>query len=201
MFSSDRRVVPWRSAPQAKGQPIVERDDVARLVAGPPALADLGPRAMFATQTYCVASHVAYYLTPEWARTGRTSADPGVATNRYPLVWIDGDGRQILLGGHHRSLAAVIEGRPVRCRVLRHGDEPLAVLPLLLAGPMSTTATLGATSTDDSDQAAALVAAVRTVLVPDLAVARRVLERLGLDGDVGADRLAMATTGRCQLGR
>lgn len=196
-FSGDRRVVPWPSAPRRKGEPVVATGDIGRLIAGPPALADLDPRVMFATQTFCVASHVAYYLGPEWARTGRTSADAGKPSNRYPLVWVDGDGRQILLGGHHRSLAALIQGRPVRCRVLRaEGDDAVAVLPLLLAGP-SAPVPHGATS--DPAEATATITALSTALVPDLSVARETLVRLGFAEDLIADRLEMATTGRCRL--
>lgn len=197
VFNSAMRVVPWPSAPQRKGQPVVASEDVGRLITGPPALADLDPRAMFATQTFCVASHVGYYLGSEWPRTGRTSADPGKFANRYPLVWVDPDGRQILLGGHHRSLAALIQGRPVRCRVLRtEGDDAVAVLPLLLAG---SSARVDHRATSDPVEAAATVEAVRTALVPDLEIARQTMVRLGFADELIADRLEMATTGRCRL--
>lgn len=193
-FSSDRRVVPWPLAPRRKGQPYVAQEDMARLLTGPPALVDLDPRLMHATQTFCVASHVRYYLTETWERTGITSADPGVASNRYPLVWIDGEGRQIVLGGHHRSLAALLDGRPVRCRVLRTDpDGALALLPVLLIGESASVPT---TATDDAATAARLVARRQTVLVPDLDTGQRVLAELGLSEAAIADRTAMASTGR-----
>ena len=196
-FSGDRRVVPWPSAPRSKRKPLIAQRDVDRLLGGPPALADLDPRPMFATQTFCVASHVHYYLTPTWARTGRTSADQGKSQNRYPLVWIDEAGRQIILGGHHRSLAALIEGRPVRSRILRpEGDLATAVLPLLLVGASSPLADL---ATTDAGAASVAIEAVRTVLVPDLATASDVLRHLGLGDELADDRLTMATTGRCRL--
>ena len=197
VFTGDRRVVPWPSAARLKHQPLVPLEDVARLLAGPPALADLDPRVMFATQTFCVASHVAYYLSPVWARTGRTSADAGKASNRYPLVWVDDDGRQVLLGGHHRSLAALIEGRPVRCRVLRpESDDAVAVLPLLLAGPSAGVDHLTAS---DPEEAAATIGALGTALVPDLSIARATLVRLGFADELISDRIEMAGIGRCRL--
>ncbi len=193
-FSSDRRVVPWPLAPRRKGQPYVAQEDVVRLLTGPPSLADLDPRLMHATQTFCVASHVGYYLTGTWERTGITSADPGVASNRYPLVWIDDEGRQILLGGHHRSLAALLDGRPVRCRVLRTDpDGAIALLPVLLIGESASVPT---TATDDPGTAAALVTRRQSVLVPDLDTGRRVLAELGLSEAAIADRTAMALFGR-----
>ncbi len=196
-FNGDRRVVPWPSAPRRKREPVVAAEDIGRLIAGPPALADLDPRVMFATQIFCVAHHVAYYLGPEWARTGRTSADAGKPSNRYPLVWVDGDGRQILLGGHHRSLAALIQGRPVRCRVLRtEGDDAVAVLPLLLAG---SAATVDHLATSEPAEAATTIEAAATALVPDLSIARETLVRLGFTEELIADRIEMATTGRCRL--
>ncbi|MGI8755651.1 MAG: hypothetical protein ACR2MB_07285 [Acidimicrobiales bacterium] len=196
-FTGDRRVVPWPSAPRWKHKPLIEQGDVDRLLGGPPALADLEPRAMFATQTFCVASHVRYYAGTEWARTGRTSADQGRPQNRYPLVWIDEDGRQILLGGHHRSLAALIQGRPVRCRVLRpEGDSATAVLPLLLIGSTSALAEL---ATSHASAAATAIEEARTVLVSDLATAADVLCHLGFSDELAEDRLTMARTGHTRL--
>ena len=196
-FTGDRRVVPWPSAPRWKGRPLIAQDDIDHLLGGPPAIADLDPRPMFATQTFCVASHVSYYLTSRWPRTGRTSADQARPQNRYPLVWIDDGGRQLLLGGHHRSLAALIQGRPVRCRVRRaEASAATPVLPLLLVGSISVLADL---ATEDAQVAAAAVGASRTALVPDFATAAEVLRQLDFNDELAHDRLTMARTGRCRL--
>lgn len=192
-----RTVVPWPSAPRQRGRKVVDDPDVLRLLVGPPTVADLDPRRMYATQTFCVSSHVAYYRTGVWERTGQTSADRGRAHNRYPLVWVDNVGRQILLAGHHRSLAALIDSRPVRCRVLRStGDDSSAVLPLLLVGEGCAVAHTVAT---DPATAAHLVQDGRTALVPDRLAAERTLVTLGLPADVVDDRMTMATTGRCMI--
>lgn len=194
-FTSDKRVVPWRSAPRQKHKPLIGQADLERLLTGAPALADVDPRHLYATQTWVVASHVAYYRTRTWETTGTTSADRGQPANRYPLIWVDERGRHIILGGHHRSFAALLGGRTVRARVLRpNGDDSTAVLPLLLAG---TATALGHRATTDPVAAADLIRNGETVLVPDLAVAEATLEVLGLDPEVVADRLAMAATGRC----
>ena len=197
LFHSPLKVVPWKSAPQRKGHPVVGSLDRARLLAGAPAVADLDPRFMLSTQTYVVESHVRHYLTDTWETTGRTSAEQGRSHNRWPLVWIDEQGHQILLGGHHRSLAALIQARMVRCRVLRPpGDSALAVLPRLLVGASTS---LPHHSVDDPDIAAAEITGGTTVLVPDLAVAESALQALGLSPDLVADRLAMAGTGHVQI--
>ena len=83
-FTTDKRVVPWRSAPRRKGEPLAPPAEVARLLEGGPALADVDPRALFATQTWVVASHVAYYRTDRWETTGTTSADQHQVRRRCP---------------------------------------------------------------------------------------------------------------------
>jgi len=85
-FTTDKRVVPWRSAPRRKGEPLAPPAEVARLLGGGPALVDVDPRALFATHTWVVASHVAYYRTDRWETTGTTSADQHQYANRYPAL-------------------------------------------------------------------------------------------------------------------
>ncbi|MCD9624231.1 hypothetical protein [Rhabdothermincola salaria] len=183
----DRTVVPWPTAPRKKHDPRVDPDLVHRVLAGPPTLADIDPRDLYASQPWVVRQHVAYYLTGRWERTGTTSADVWSAFNRYPVVHIDAQGRHILFGGHHRSMAALLEGRPLRARVRRLSpDQPLAVLPHLLVG--STTPFL-ALHTADHRTAAAAVSAGSTVLVPTVTTARRVLRALELAPALVADRL------------
>ena len=198
-FSSDKTVVPWRSAPRRKHEPLVTPDQVSSLLAGGPWVVDVDPRTMHATQPWVVASHAAHYVTGVWETTGATSADLASFANRYPLVHVDDRGRSIILAGHHRSFVALVEGRPVRARVLRPpGTTTVAVLPRLLAGPESPVPHRVAT---DPDEAAAAIRAGTTVLVPTLAHAEPVLKALGLPPDLVADRLAMAEHGRCFLDR
>ncbi len=131
------------------------------------------------------------------ATNGPDPADQARPQNRYPLVWIDDGGRQLLLGGHHRSLAALIQGRPVRCRVRRaEASAATPVLPLLLVG---ATCVLADLATEDAQVAAAAVGASRTALVPDFATAAEVLRQLNFSDELADDRLTMARTGRCLL--
>lgn len=193
----DRTVCPWRSARRLKGQPLIEPATVAAVLAGSPYLADIDPRQLRCTQTWVLHQHVAWYLTGEWERTGTTSADRDKAHNRYPLIYQDQWGDLVIAAGHHRSMAALIEGRPVRARVLRPaGATAIAVLPHLLVGPNVDVAS-GTTATDDATDAAQVVRCGAPAILPTFDTAKRTLEQLGLSADMIEDRLAMARRGAC----
>ncbi|MEI6403503.1 MAG: hypothetical protein WCP59_15095 [Actinomycetota bacterium] len=160
------------------------------MLSEPPALAEVDPRELWATQPWVVRHHVAYYLTGEWERTGRTSADQHAIANRYPLVLAAPRGRLTILTGHHRSLAALIEGRPVTVRVSpTHADTPVAVLPLLTVDRRSTI-----DAADDTDPAtvAELIRAGHRVHLPSLTTASAVLHSVGLKPAEIRDRLTVA---------
>lgn len=181
--------LPWPPVPRRKHALRVAPDLVEAVLAGPPHLVDLDPRRLFATQRSVVHQHAAYYLTGEWERTGRTSADQASIANRYPLVVVD-RGRPVIVGGHHRALAALVEGRPVRARVAPAGPVTArAVTPRLFVG-----AGLSLPHTDATDPAAAAeaITAGLTVLVPHADQVAAVLDRLGLTPAEVADRLAIA---------
>lgn len=194
---SDRTVCPWQSARRLKRQPLVEPDPVAAVLAGTPYLADVDPRQLRCTQTWVLHQHVAWYLTGQWERTGTTSADRGKAHNRYPLIYQDQWGDLVIAAGHHRSMAALIEGRPVRARVLRPaGATAVALLPnLFIGGPDSVPFAVNIAG--EPEVAADLVRAGQATSVFDLAVATDALAHLGMDAELIDDRLAMARTGTC----
>lgn len=195
----DRIVCPWPSARRLKGQPLVAPDTVATLLAGGPYLTDVDPRRLRCTQTWVLHQHLTWYLTGEWERTGTTSADRGKAHNRYPLIYEDQWGELVILAGHHRSMAALVEGRPVRARVLRPAAATsVAVLPnLLVADP--ATVPFRTTVTDNAGIAADIVASGKTAGVEDVDLARATLGRLGFREEVITDRLTMAIEGRTLL--
>jgi hypothetical protein len=193
----DRTVCPWRSARRLKGKPLVEPGPVAAVLTGSPYLADVDPRQLHCTQTWVLHQHVAWYLTGQWERTGTTSADRGKAHNRYPLIYEDQWGDLVIAAGHHRSMAALIEGRPVRARVLRpEGATAVAVLPHLFV-TSSGTGGSGATSTDDAHEAAKVISSGETSVVPSLEIATKALQHLGMASALVQDRLEMASHGRC----
>jgi len=195
----DRTVCPWRSARRLKGQPLVEPDAIASVLSGSPYLADVDPRHLHCTQTWVLQQHVDWYLTGEWERTGTTSADREKAHNRYPLIYEDQWGELVIAAGHHRSMAALIEGRPLRARVLRPaGATAVAVLPNLLLGDAATIA-FATANTSEPQSAADLVQASQVAVVTDLATATDALVHLGLAPELVEDRLSMARNGTCWM--
>jgi hypothetical protein len=135
-----RILTPWPRAPRMKHRQLYDRDLVGQFVAEPPRLTDVDPVALFCTQNWVLCGHVSYYLSGEWEVTGRTSADMCQRANRYPLVYVDERGRHIILAGHHRSMAARLEGRALRARVVgSSADGEVVVTPTLTVdGPVLT---------------------------------------------------------------
>lgn len=132
--SHARIVVPWPCPGRRKHEPLYDHELVGRFVSEQPRLTEVDPTGLHATQTWVVRSHVDYYLSGEWERTGRTSADMHQRANRYPLIHLDSRGRLLILAGHHRSMAALIEGRPVLARVVGTSpDVGVAVTPSVIA--------------------------------------------------------------------
>lgn len=127
-------VTPWARATRRKGVALYDRDVVGEFVAQPPQLTEVDPASLVATQTWVVREHVRYYLTGEWERTGRTSADMHQRASRYPLISPDDRGQLLILAGHHRAMAARIEGRMLQTRVVGQAVEGLvAVTPSIWA--------------------------------------------------------------------
>lgn len=158
-------IAPWHSGNRRRALTLLDDIQV------PVRLRPVDPRRLSCTQTWVVRHHVEYYLTGEWERTGRTSADRGQAANRFPIVVGD-----TIVAGHHRTAAALLAGRMLLVRAVE-GAGPIAVTPTLFIGAEDPQV-VGATTVGD-DQAARLV-----------------LERRGLSELEVADRMSMATTGR-----
>jgi hypothetical protein len=193
----DRAVCPWRSARRLKGKPLVEPGPVVAVLTGSPYLADVDPRQLHCTQTWVLHHHVAWYLTGQWERTGTTSADRGKAHNRYPLIYQDQWGDLVIAAGHHRSMAALIEGRPVRARILRpEKATAVAVLPHLLVA-RNGNVEVEATPTDGGHEAASVVSSGETAVVSSFEVATMALQHLGMASGLVQDRLEMASRGTC----
>lgn len=137
-------VAPWPRPGRRKGDQLYDRDMVSSFVGEQPRLTDVDPADLYATQTWVLRSHVSYYSSGEWERTGRTSADMHQRANRYPLLYRDGRGRLLILAGHHRSMAALIEGRSVQARLVGASPDvgvaitPSVVTPSVVAGDDDT---------------------------------------------------------------
>lgn len=116
---SDTGVAPWPRAPRIKGQRQYDPDLVAEALRKPPVLEKVDPRILYATQPGLARTHVEYYQTDEYRRTGKTAADQNNAGNRFPVVYVNKKGQHLLLAGHHRALADMLAGRELDAIVVR----------------------------------------------------------------------------------
>lgn len=80
----------------------------------PPQIREFDPRELYSSQSGIAQSHVRYYLTDEYQKTGRTSADQHALGNQYPVILQRSSGRNAILSGHHRATAALLRGVPLR---------------------------------------------------------------------------------------
>ena len=153
----------------------------------------MDPRTLYASQPSVLRHHVQYYLTASWEITGRTSADMHKLSNRYPLVHVDADGGLKILAGHHRSAAALLEGRPVLARIaVADGAELPASCPVSPGVPVVPRLRLSADAhTEPPDVVARAMEAGATLLVPDEGDAGDVLAALGLTAEEREDRLRL----------
>ena len=107
---------PWpRVAKTKQGLPI-DRERVRQVLSQPPELHDFDPRNLHSTQPSVLRAHAAFYMDSSYEDTGQTSADQDNVGNRFPVVYRDRRGRNIILSGHHRATAALLRGEPLRAR-------------------------------------------------------------------------------------
>lgn len=176
---ADFILCPWRRAGRLKaGDPVLDKN-TAEVLQAPIWLSLVDPRRLWASQPRVLRIHAAYYLTGEWERTGITSADQHVAANRFPVIVPDRLGRLIIRTGHHRSLAALVEGRPLVCRLATAPpDGAVALTPRLLVGETSRLEHVVPRS------AAEGVGLIRSgiTIVCNEALARTIADRLGAAG-------------------
>jgi hypothetical protein len=118
------------------------------------------------------------------------------AANRYPIVAVGASGRMRIVTGHHRTFAALVQGRLLLARLAavdRSVDRVTAVTPLIRL--------LRERAGSDAERAIDFLEGARGTLVRSEDEAENALTQLGLDEEQVADRLHMATTGRVLGGR
>lgn len=169
-------ICPWPKSGMPKLGDHVLAANTAHVLQGPVWLSHVDPRLLWASQPRVVRTHAEYYLTGTWERSGITSADRNVAANRFPTVAPDRLGRLVIRTGHHRSLAALVQGRPLVCRLATAPpDGAVAWTPTLLVGTHSR---LPHTPVDDVERALELISAGIAVLCRDEIAAGLVYQRL-----------------------
>lgn len=184
---ADRVLLPWVRASRRRGPTGIEqathlRATVSDILARPPRLMEVDPRHLRATQPWAVRYHVRYYLTGAWERTGITSANRDSEANRYPMITLGAE--RVIHTGHHRALAALIEGRALLARTTT--DDPrwaVAVTPSLHVG---TVTPLPAIATPTSTEGADVIDNGGIALVATQAIAKATLDLLAPSS--GGDR-------------
>jgi hypothetical protein len=122
---------PWPRALRWKHRSAPHRSAAAEILERPPVLTEVDPRTLRASQPAVLRSHVAHYLSGEWERTGRTSADRHSLANQYPLVVDTAEGHRVVVAGHHRAVAALIQAQPLLARIRSEAARPIALTPFV----------------------------------------------------------------------
>lgn len=116
-----KAVVPMKAASRSKRRESYDKDLVhgtlRAAMTGPEQLKEYDPRTLRATQPMVTRAGVEHYLnTDQFEHHGTTFADQGNIGNRHPFVYEREDGEHLLLSGHHRGVAAILKGQPLRAR-------------------------------------------------------------------------------------
>ncbi|MGZ0220071.1 MAG: hypothetical protein ACKVIY_13775 [Acidimicrobiales bacterium] len=76
------------------------------------------PRQLSSTQPSVTAPGVDFYLTHRYRQTGDTFQGDRDRGNRLPLIYVRDRGEALILAGHHRATAALLQGRPLEAIVV-----------------------------------------------------------------------------------
>lgn len=117
--------VPFPRASRRKNQSPWEEGKVHEALRQPPQPVEVDPRTLHASQPMVTSEGVKHYMSGEYERTGRTFADQHVAGNRMPVVYerenTQGVKTNVILSGHHRAAAALVQGKNLRAIVVKGG--------------------------------------------------------------------------------
>lgn len=123
-------VAPFPSAGGLKNRQPYDMDIVRSAIRqNPPALVDVDPRTLSATQSHVTKGGVQFYEGDTYDRTGTTYADQSRESNRFPIVYsrdnpLTGNTDNVIIAGHHRATAALLAGKPLRALNPRGGFGP-----------------------------------------------------------------------------
>lgn len=111
---------PWQQAGRRKDLRDFDPALVQAVVNAPEHhhMQDVDPRILRATQGSLIRPGLRHYLGDRYERTGETYADMHLAGNRRPIVYRREDGQHLILSGHHRAAAALLQGRPLQAVVV-----------------------------------------------------------------------------------
>ena len=106
---------PWPRAGRSKHEPLYNREAVHAALRDPHQhIREVDPRFLHANQPEVTRAGVKHYMGDEYRQTGRTFADQHMAGNRWPFVYTTRRGMNVILSGHHRATAALLNGDQLR---------------------------------------------------------------------------------------
>ena len=120
-------LTPWSGVGGLKHRAPYEQSKVSAALREPASkLVEVDPRNLRATQPEITRAGVEYYMGQEHRRTGETFADRMSPGNRYPVVYsrthpVTGNVENMILSGHHRAAAALLQGRQLHARYIQGG--------------------------------------------------------------------------------
>lgn len=118
---------PWPAVSRSRSRPrVFDRDTVAKELMQPPRpqrdLPTFDPRHLLANQPQVTREGVSHYMKGDYERTGRTFRDRDQIGNRQPVVYRrparEGGTEDVILSGHHRAAAALLQGKQFRARLV-----------------------------------------------------------------------------------
>ena len=133
---SEVQTTPWGQAGRRKDRQDFDPDLVRNAIQSPADdVTDIDPRHLLATQPSVTRGGVQHYMDdPTWRETGETFADKGNPGNRIPVVYSrqnefrtqdwQPEEEHLLLSGHHRAAAALLQGQQFPARHVRGGYGP-----------------------------------------------------------------------------
>jgi len=120
MFKGHEKIpAPWPSAPSTKVQRLGYDPQKVREQAPEAPLEQVDPEPLHSSQPWILKQHVEYYSTDHYKQTGETASDKGSDLNKFPTVYDRKDGKRVIVSGHHRAAAALLQGQQFPARVVR----------------------------------------------------------------------------------
>ena len=111
---SGMTTTPWPSMTKRRDLQDYDTSLVQEALAAPHRLQDFDPRDLWATQPNVTQPGVEYYMGNTYLERGLTYEVGNNPGNRYPVVYRRSDGQNLILSGHHRAMAALLSGQPLR---------------------------------------------------------------------------------------
>jgi len=116
--------ISYPTASRTKKAPLYDKAAVREELTSPRSaqtVASQDPRLLHASQPGITKAGVRHYMSDEYEQTGETYADKDNIGNQMPVVYNKSNGQNVLLSGHHRAQAALLQGRQFDARQV-YGD-------------------------------------------------------------------------------